>query len=231
MSRLTFPSLIRPSALGRDWADGAITRTAPLLCDWLPPRKSPPPSASITVEMTPWESRALQTGGETRRTRESADTHTETRTDPRTHARATHSPRRVQVSQGARSSRVAVMKRNHDFSSSDSELDETVEVEKESADEAGWVFKGFIYFKRRRRENRKKEAADARFVFGDGLLTRCLPHFEGTWALRCAPCLPPHPLRCRRGKDAEGWVMSHTSRDRGRKRNKRTFFFLFEKWK
>ncbi|XP_075899950.1 hairy/enhancer-of-split related with YRPW motif protein 1 [Nelusetta ayraudi] len=29
------------------------------------------------------------------------------------------------------------MKRNHDFSSSDSELDETVEVEKESADEAG----------------------------------------------------------------------------------------------
>ncbi|XP_053717607.1 hairy/enhancer-of-split related with YRPW motif protein 1 [Synchiropus splendidus] len=29
------------------------------------------------------------------------------------------------------------MKRNHDFSSSDSELDETIEVEKESADEAG----------------------------------------------------------------------------------------------
>lgn len=29
------------------------------------------------------------------------------------------------------------MKRTHDFSSSDSELDETVEVEKESADENG----------------------------------------------------------------------------------------------
>lgn len=29
------------------------------------------------------------------------------------------------------------MKRNHDFSSSDSELDETIEVEKESADENG----------------------------------------------------------------------------------------------
>lgn len=31
------------------------------------------------------------------------------------------------------------MKRNHDFSSSDSELDETIEVEKESADENGYV--------------------------------------------------------------------------------------------
>lgn len=31
------------------------------------------------------------------------------------------------------------MKRNHDFSSSDSELDENIEVEKESADENGYV--------------------------------------------------------------------------------------------
>lgn len=33
------------------------------------------------------------------------------------------------------------MKRNHDFSSSDSELDENIEVEKESADENGLVYK------------------------------------------------------------------------------------------
>lgn len=30
------------------------------------------------------------------------------------------------------------MKRNHEFSSSDSELDENIEVEKESADENGY---------------------------------------------------------------------------------------------
>lgn len=36
------------------------------------------------------------------------------------------------------------MKRNHDFSSSDSELDETIEVEKESADENGQVITPFI---------------------------------------------------------------------------------------
>lgn len=31
------------------------------------------------------------------------------------------------------------MKRSHDFSSSDSELDEAIEVEKDSADESGYV--------------------------------------------------------------------------------------------
>lgn len=38
------------------------------------------------------------------------------------------------------------MKRNHDFSSSDSELDETIEVEKESADENGQVLAAVMNF-------------------------------------------------------------------------------------
>lgn len=60
--------------------------------------------------MTPWESCALQTEA--------------LRANLRRHNRA---------SQGL----TADMKRNHDFSSSDSELEETIEVEKESADENG----------------------------------------------------------------------------------------------
>ncbi|CAG11146.1 unnamed protein product [Tetraodon nigroviridis] len=57
--------------------------------------------------MTPWESRALQTEANLRR--------------------ASRASRGI----------TADMKRNHDFSSSDSELEETIEVEKESADENG----------------------------------------------------------------------------------------------
>lgn len=62
--------------------------------------------------MTPWESCALQTEA--------------LRANLRRHNRD---------SQGL----TADMKRNHDFSSSDSELEETIEVEKESADENGYV--------------------------------------------------------------------------------------------
>lgn len=72
--------------------------------------EAPPLLAGSTVEMTPWESCALQTEA--------------LRANLRRHNRA---------SQGL----TADMKRNHDFSSSDSELEETIEVEKESADENG----------------------------------------------------------------------------------------------
>lgn len=71
---------------------------------------APPRLAGSTVEMTPWESCALQTEALRANLR---------RRDPGSQARS------------------ADMKRNHDFSSSDSELEETIEVEKESADENG----------------------------------------------------------------------------------------------
>ncbi|KAF5901241.1 hairy/enhancer-of-split related with YRPW motif protein 1, partial [Clarias magur] len=60
--------------------------------------------------MTPWESLAVQTGAN------------RSRLTLTQHEQVAHSE-------------PPKMKRNHDFSSSDSELDENVEVEKESADE------------------------------------------------------------------------------------------------
>jgi len=87
------------------------------LCDWLVRPEAPPILAGSSVEMTPWESRALQTEA----------------------LRATCADARLEDTTGTLkdySGRIK-MKRNHDFSSSDSELDETIEVEKESADENG----------------------------------------------------------------------------------------------
>lgn len=69
--------------------------------------------------MTPWESRALQTEALRAKLCRRASAADTTGLTERTIAHESD------------------MKRNHDFSSSDSELDETIEVEKESADENG----------------------------------------------------------------------------------------------
>lgn len=86
------------------------SKAPPSLCHWTLSPDAPPLLAGSTVEMTPWESCALQTEA--------------LRANLRRHNTA---------SQGL----TADMKRNHDFSSSDSELEEPIEVEKESADENG----------------------------------------------------------------------------------------------
>lgn len=88
-------------------------------CDWLVCPGPPPLLAGTRVEMTPWESRALQTEAlRAKLGRRTSD---------------------ADATQGALKDYCGriKMKRNHDFSSSDSELDETIEVEKESADENG----------------------------------------------------------------------------------------------
>lgn len=101
------------------------------LCDWLLWGKQPPLSASTTVEMTPWESRALQT--EALRANLCTRSSFVGSRSSRTQNRLIYFPP-SRLSDGPSES---AMKRNHDFSSSDSELDETIEVEKESADENG----------------------------------------------------------------------------------------------
>lgn len=84
---------------------------------------APPLLAGNSVEMTPWERTALQNTGALSK-------------PGHTHTHGSGAGR--ELTQGLLSLLTEKMKRNHEFSSSDSELDENIEVEKESADENGY---------------------------------------------------------------------------------------------
>lgn len=167
---LTLPS--PQSARRRAWANCCLSNPRQL-CDWLIWRGSPPPLPDSTVEMTPWESWALQTEALRANLDRSEFGSQSWRTEGTTAHKSKWRGITILAPRTANWMKLLKWRRRAQMR----------------------MGKCFLPLKRFKFVN-----ISVKLYCADIDQTSPFHLLSGIWAPLSAPCLPQHPLRCRRGK-------------------------------